>query len=278
MKKIILLWVFLLFCPNCFSKDCGLKIHFIDTGEGDCILIQTREDSALIDAGNLLSGYKLADYLKKYKITALKHLVITHHHPDHFMGIFFIIPGLKIENFYDNGNILDNLNDSNLSAYEKIFRSQKNYHILKEGDTLQLGEVILEIIWPPDLKFSADFNRNSLVIMLNYRDFRCLLAADIDKAAETELLKRRETLNADVLKVSHHGSDDATSQDFIKKVAPRFAIISVDKNNLRGYPSKKILDLLKENNITAYRTDECGSIIISANNKTDCVILPEKPH
>lgn len=276
MKRIILILIlFLIGCVDCPAKDYYLKIHFVDIGEGDSILIQAKNEFALIDTGNLLSGHKLIDYLKENDVPAIKHLIITHHDLDHIMGVFFIMPKFKVENVYDNGFNLDTSHDAILAYYEKLFRLKENYHALKEGDVLKLGLVTLEIIWPPDLPLSGSFNHNSLVIMLRYKDFRCLLTADMDRAAETELLKKGLDLRSDILKVAHHGANDANTEDFIKKVNPKSAIISVDHNNVRGYPDRRVLDLLGGENITTYRTDKSGSIIVAINSKTDYVILPE---
>lgn len=277
-RRIIIIIIFLLAgYSDCKAKDYYLKIHFIDVGEGDSILIQAGNESAVIDTGGLLSGHRLTQYLKQNNAAEINHLVITHHDLDHIMGAFFIIPELKIENVYDNGFKLNTSADQVLGYFEKIFRSNKNYRVLKAGDVLRLGYASLKVIWPPPAPLSGSYNHNSLVIILTYKDFRCLLAADIDKAAEMELLNNKTDLSAEVLKVAHHGAKDATSLDFIKKAGPRFAIISVDNNNPRGYPDRSVLDLLEGENIKVYRTDVSGSLIIAANNKTDCIISAEKP-
>lgn len=275
MKKIILA-LFFIGCAVCFAQENNIKIHFIDIGEGDAILIQDKSECALVDTGNLLSGFKLVDYLKKNNVAAIKYLIITHPHLDHLSGAFFVIPKFKIENFYDNGCSSEPADNTIFSWYTKILRQNKNYKTLNEGEKLKLGDIALEILWPPVKSLSQDLNYNSLVIMLKYKDFRCLLTGDITSSAEAELLKREINLGADVLKVAHHGAGDATSDDFIKKVKPKFAIISVDKDNRRGYPAQSVLDLLKTDNITLYRTDKNGSIIIAVDNQGNYKIHSEK--
>ncbi|MCK9603040.1 MAG: MBL fold metallo-hydrolase [Candidatus Omnitrophica bacterium] len=275
MKKIILIFFFIS-TALCFAREEDVKIHFIDIGEGDAILIQVKNECALIDTGNLLSGYKLVDYLQTNNVTAIKHLLITHPHLDHLSGAFFIIPKFKIGNFYDNGYNLNTTDDDIFTWYSKILRQNKNYKTLKEKENLKLGDITLEVLWPPEQFQDKNPNNNSLVIMLNYKGFRCLLAADIDYAIENELLKRNAGLAADVLKVAHHGAEDAYSKEFIKKLKPKFAIISVDKDNRRGYPAQRILDLLKAENITLYRTDKNGSITITVDDKSNYKIYSEK--
>lgn len=275
MKKLILI-LFLLNSTICFAQEKAIKIHFVDIGEGDAIFIQAEGESALIDTGNLLSGYKLADYLKKNGVSVIKYLIITHPHLDHLSGAFFVIPKFKIENFYDNGCNLDTTDSPIVGWYEKIFRQNKNYKALKEDDELKLGGLALKILWPPAQSSINGLNNNSLVIMLIYKDFRCILTGDIDCATANELIKRRVVLAADLLKVAHHGAQDAACEDFIKRVGPKLAIISVDKDNPYGYPAQNTLNLLKAHNIKTYRTDKNGSIIITVDNKADYKIYSEK--
>ena len=274
MKKLILAFFFI-GCTVCFAQENSLKIHFIDVGEGEAVLIQSKDKNALIDTGNILSGYKLIDYLKENNVKVVDHLIITHPHLDHIAGIFFIMPKFTIKRTYDNGCGLGTLNNSLLSYYEKTFRLKDNYRVLKEGDIIKLGELTLTVIWPPAKSLSGDFNYNSLVIMLDYKNFRCLLTGDINNAVEAELLKRKINLGAEVLKVAHHGASDATTKDFIERVRPKFAIITVDNNNERGYPAKSVLDLLEAENIKTYRTDKNGSVLIKVNNKDDYTVLSQ---
>lgn len=275
MKKIILIsTLFFIWQAMCFAKDYELKIHFIDVGEGESILIQNKNDSALIDTGNLLSGHKLLNYLKENNVTTINHLIITHHDLDHIMGIFFIVPRLNIENAYDNGFKLDSPGNDIYRYYEKIFRLNKSYRVLRQGDKIKLGDCYMEVIWPPDAPLLGSFNHNSLVIILEYNGFRCLFTADIDNAAEDELIKMNVDLHAEALKVAHHGAKDATGIGFIKSVNPALAVISVDKNNQRGYPAQSVLDLLSERKIKTYRTDISGSLIITVNNRGDYKVLP----
>jgi len=274
---IIALWLLFLTGPAlCFAQEDFIKIHFINVGQGDAVLIQSQGENALIDTGNALSGYKLVDYLKNNNAAAINHLIVTHHHPDHILGAFFIMPRFKVEKTYDNGYDLASLEDSILSSYEKIFRLEGKYRALKEGDIIKLGGLKLEILWPADKPSSEDFNYGSLVIMLSYKNFRCLLAGDINNAAEAELMKKKINLSADILKIAHHGAGGSTSEDFLKEVKPKLAIISVDNGFQRKYPAESTLALLKAKNVKTYRTDRNGSIIIKVDNKGNYTLSAEK--
>lgn len=273
---IAILGLFFIGPALCFGQEDCIKIHFIDVGQGDAILIQAKGENALIDTGNALSGYKLVDYLKRNNAATISHLIITHHHPDHILGVFFIMPKFTVERTYDNGYNLTALDDSILSSYAKIFRLKEKFRILKQGDKIKLGAITLEIIWPPKKPLPEDFNHGSLVIMLSYKNFRCLLTGDINNAVEAELIKEKIDLRADILKVAHHGADGSTSEDFIKEMKPKAAVISVDNNFQRKYPAENVLVLLKAKNIKTYRTDRNGSIVIKVNNKGDYALSAEK--
>jgi competence protein ComEC len=118
----------------------------------------------------------------------------------------------------------------------------------------------LDILWPPISLPSPDWNTNSMVIMLRYRKFRALLAADLNQRGERELLNNKGvSLGAEILKVGHHGAGDATGPEFLKAVSPKFAVISVGKNPW-GYPSPVVVRRLQEAGTKVFRTDLDGSI------------------
>jgi len=266
MKKA---WILLIFASFIFSAAFAdsqpLKIHFIDVGEGDSILIEAPNgETALIDAGNLITGSKVVRYLEKNNIYDLEHLIFTHPHLDHIGGAFFILQMVGVKDIYDNGeNLLELAKRSDVYRwYDDLVRESSKYSVLEAGDSLLLGEVKLKVLWPPKPLIFSDFNTNSLVIMVEYKTFRCLLTGDLTFSAETELLKKESRLGADVLKVGHHGFADASSEEFLKAVSPKIAVISVNKDNIRGYPSGEVIERLEKINSEVYRTDINGDIII----------------
>ena len=276
MRKV---WVLLIFASFIFSAAFAdsqpLKIHFLDVGEGDSILIEAPNgETALIDAGNLITGLRVVKYLKKNNIYNLEHLIFTHPHLDHIGGAFFILQMMGIENVYDNGeNLLALAKSSDVYRwYDDLVRESNKYGVLRAGDSLLLGEVKLKTLWSPRPLIFSDFNANSLVIMVEYKTFRCLLTGDLTIPAEAELLKKESYLRADVLKVGHHGFADASSEKFLKAVSPKIAVISVNKDNIRGYPSFEVLTRLKEMGARVYRTDENGNVVIQVGERGEIVV------
>ena len=175
------------------------------------------------------------------------------------------MPALKVEKIYDNGQDLAGVRKTwaIYRWYEDLVRKRKNYAVLISGDSLILGSLTLEILWPPEVPTSSDFNAFSLVIMVKGSRFSCLLTGDLTAAGERELLKMEVNLKADILKVGHHGAEDATSQEFLEAVSPGIAVISVDKDNFWGYPSARVLERLKKAGVKVYRIDREGDIVLS---------------
>jgi competence protein ComEC len=272
--KLLLLISFVFLAAHPAAGQESLKINFIDIGEGDAVLIQAEGENALIDTGGLLTGYKLMDRLLENNAASLKYLIFSHCHFDHTSGGFFIIPKLRIEEIFDNGQRLDNNNDIE-RWYGELVRARKNYSQLKKGDRLKLGRASLIVLWPvkPD---AASANSNSLVIRLAYGKFSCLLAGDLNQAGEKRLLKVGLDLKSDVLKVGHRGFWDATSAEFLTAVSPVLAVISVDQNNRAGAPSPQVLGLLRKKGIKVYRTDKNGDIIIKVDRDGNYSVEPKR--
>ena len=116
-----------------------------------------------------------------------------------------------------------------------------------------------------------------MVFKLNYKKFDMLFVGDIEEKAENKILEKykneEKRLKADVLKIAHHGSKTSSTEEFIKKVLPKNAIIGVGKNNLFGHPSMEVIERLKEFGIKIYRTDECGEITITVKNRGEILVV-----
>ncbi len=170
-----------------------------------------------------------------------------------------------MEKIYDNGQDLSGVRKTCAIYrwYEDLVRKRKNYAVLISGDSLTLGSVTLEVLWPQEISTSSDFNAFSLLLMVKGGGFSCLLTGDLTAMGERELLRRKANLKADVLKVGHHGAEDTTSEEFLEAASPGIAVISVDRDNFWGYPSAKVLQRLKKAGVKVYRTDREGDIVLS---------------
>jgi competence protein ComEC len=258
-----------------FCQDSQLKIHFIDVGEGDSIFVQTpKGKTVLVDAGNLISGFKVVEYLKKNGIDYLDYLIFTHPHSDHIGGAFFILQMMDVGNVYDNGQSLIEVSESQdlYRWYDELVRRNNKYKLLSAGDEFFLDGVNFSVLWPAELPITSDFNTNSLVLMVKYKNFKCLLTGDLIASAESELLKKGIDLEADLLKVGHHGSSDVMGQEFLEAVSPDIAVISINKDNIRGYPSQEVLKKLQKVCSGVCRTDRDGDVIVKVDDGGKVVV------
>ena len=106
----------------------------------------------------------------------------------------------------------------------------------------------------------------SIVIKVTFGSSSFLFTGDAEDVSEKEMLAKGYDLKADVLKIGHHGSSSSTTQDFLSKVSPKYAVVNVGENSY-GHPNKESMDRLKIKNIPVYRTDECGTVIATSNGK-----------
>ena len=241
------------------TEDNYLKIHFIDVGQADCTLIENNKEYVLIDGGNTLDGKKLVKYFKDLGIERFNYIIATHPHEDHIGGLNFIIYNFDIDHFLGT-NIKTNYKsyDNMINALEK---ENIKYEVPKINDTFKVNDMIFKIIYIDDNQ--DDINSSSIVIEMNYKNTKYLFAADTTNDSEKKYLNNLDEI--DVLKVSHHGSQYASSAQFLMKTKPKYAIISVGNNNEYGYPKQVVLDKLNELNTKIYRTDLLGTIILKSN-------------
>lgn len=244
-----------------------LSVHFIDVGQADSIFIELPNDQTmLIDAGNNADRQTILNYIDSCDTKKIDYLVGTHPHEDHIGSMDDVIANYDIGNIY-LPRVADKLTPTT-ATYEDLLESisNKDYKI----DQANVGTNIFnfknlkaDIISP--IGEYDDLNNYSAVIKLTYGDVSFLFTGDAEEVAEGRITS---DLHADVLKVGHHGSDTSTSKSFLEKVSPKYAIISVGKDNSYGHPSAGILTSLNEIGAEIYRTDEVGSITVDTDGKT----------
>ncbi len=245
-----------------FSVTDGAQVHFIDVGQGDSELIILPDGKTmLIDAGENSCGKKVAEYISDLDISKIDFLVGTHPHSDHIGGLDTVI------NEFDIGDIYMPRVSTNTKTYEDVLEaiSAKNLKIksaVKGKVIYQTDDVFIEILGP-EIIDEENLNNCSVIVKLTYKGKSFLFPGDAEKEAERNL----ENTDADVLKVGHHGSSTSSSEEFIKRVSPEYAVISLGKNNEYGHPHFEVMNLFDELNIKTYRTDECGTVIIKTDGE-----------
>ena len=269
MKKLLLTGVLLsaLFFPVAGEEITALEFHFIDVGYGDAILLRVPDGGDfLIDTGYPRAREKLFSYLKQQGVGELEYLIVTHPHPDHLGNAAAAAKEFGARQLRDNGQRIDRfdpiLTRERAGEYRREFRGDDNYSVLKAGDSIDAGELVLDVLWPPVPASSDDWNTNSLVLMVRYGEFRALLAGDLNIPGERMLLAGDgPDLRADLLKLGHHGAGDASSPEFVRAVSPEVAVVSVGPNPW-GYPDEEMLGRLEDAGIRLYRTDRDGDIVL----------------
>ncbi|NLM18446.1 MAG: MBL fold metallo-hydrolase [Clostridiaceae bacterium] len=240
------------------SEHLGeLVIHFLDVGHGDSILIEHGNYSMLIDGGS--QNQSSYNYLQNQHIESLDYVIATHPHEDHIGGLIEIINNIKIDkiimpNVTHTSETFDNFLTSVAFSEAKVLQP----HV---GDIYDFGDASFTIVAPIS-DFYENLNNYSIVLRFNHGDNSFLFTGDIEAISELEIVDSNQDVSADVLKISHHGSDTSNTDQFIQAVAPSHAIISCAKDNSYGYPNLEVLQRLRNNNIDIYRTDLQGSIIV----------------
>lgn len=240
----------------------GIKIHIIDVDQGDSILIQSGEESLLIDAGENNMGDRVVSYLNSVGISTLNYVIGTHPHSDHIGGLDVVINEFQVE------KVILPPAEHSTKTYEDVLTaiSKKGLKITKPvvGTEYHIGNAIFQIIAPNSEEYN-DLNDYSVGIRLVYGDTSYVFAGDADAIAEEEMCNNGLDISADVLKLNHHGSSYSNNKDFIDAVSPTYAVISVGTGNSYGHPHKEVLEDMQQRGIEVYRTDYLGTIVITSD-------------
>lgn len=235
-----------------------LKVTAIDVGQADSILITAGERSMLIDAGTNEASDTVIDYIKEQGITKLDYVIGTHPHEDHIGGMDAVI------NTFDVDKVILPDAQSNTKTFEDVLDaiSNKGLKITKPvpGTTYSLGTASFTVLAPNSSKY-GDLNNYSVVIKLVSGGTSFLFMGDAESKSEREILENGFNIEADYLKLGHHGSDTSTSDDFLNAVNPKYAIISAGEDNDYGHPADETIKKLTDSDIKIYRTDKMGTIV-----------------
>lgn len=234
----------------------GARVEVLDVGQGDAILIRPRQaDPILVDGGP--PGGDLRGALESADVERLEAVILTHPDLDHYGGLMELFGRLPVH------RLLFDRAPAELISLARV--SGAALRRIAEGDTIRDGNVVLELLWPPpddgppvqSAGSDADTNSRSIVVLLRFRGFRMLLTGD----AEAETVPM-DPGPLDVLKVSHHGSEDTGLATLLDRTGPSLAVISVGDDNPYGHPVPEVLRALAEERTETARTDRDGSVSI----------------
>ena len=280
----ILILILTLLCSQQFtslynktnSNSNYLSVHFIDVGQGDCILINVNDYNLLIDSGPSTARNDLLNYLDKLDIFKLDYVIATHPHEDHIGNMDALIRKYHIGKFLAPKatastitfeNMVTALNDKNLKI-----------SVISTGsNSINLGkETSIMFYTLPNLNTDDELNLYSPIIKLTYKNISFLFTGDAELKNEEFLIKNEINLRSHILKIGHHGSSSSTCEAFLNSVNPKVAIISVGSNNKYGHPAASTLNLLKNYHIKLYRTDLLGTIILKSDGSSFSILYQWK--
>ena len=271
-------WLGVLFCSFLLINVAryllpqDLTVHFIDVGQGDAALVRTPAGkNILIDTGGLqgeadISRMVLLPYLRYLGVKQIDALYLSHGDHDHAGGAAGVAARLSVKNVFLGAGAEKS---ADVQALLKVVEHKANVYRLQKGEQWNVGDCRIVVASASSGTSSAaatETNASSLVLQLFCHGHSLIFTGDADMETEENAMRLLRT--ADVLKVSHHGSETSSSPNFLDHIKPRFAIISCGKHNRYGHPAQGTLERLAACNIIPLRTDELGAIkvVFGKNN------------
>ena len=273
-------------CPRGGVFAGKLAIYFVDIGsKGDAILIQTPAGkNIVIDTG--YEALRMKRFLEGLEVKTIDLLVNSHPHADHIGGAAPVIRGFDVKEIWDSG--LEYSNGHYEMMLSEALKKQEagllTFRVVRAGDLKEIEPgLTLRVVHPVD-PLPEEANNASVVVLLQYKEFRVLFTGDIEAdrigydgktflpGAEEQILARGEDIRAQVLKLPHHGSRYSTHDAFLAAVNPEVAIALAGKNNEYGHPHGDTLQKLVKAGITPYWTASHGTVVIVSDGLTYEVI------
>ena len=250
IKWLIVLCFYIFVVKNINIIDNNYYVYFLDVGQGDMSVIKYKDECIVIDTGpSSMYTYKITDnhikFLHSIGVNNIDLLVISHGDNDHIGNANYLINNFNVKNIM--------INKGEVNESEKLLPKNKIVNSYKSKMKFYILEHAL---------FDNE-NSNSIVNYLVAYDIKFIFMGDGSKETELDIVNKYN-INADVIKIGHHGSKTSSDEYFIKKINPIYSIISVGKNNRYGHPNKEVLDTLNGSKI--YRTDQDGSIMFKIKN------------
>lgn len=246
-------------------QNSDLTVHFLDVGQGDSTFIELPNGKTmLIDAGEESEADGITTYIFSQGYDTIDYVIATHPHADHIGGMPEVLNNFIINSFFTTE--AESTSEKYLSTINYVLSQNTAAYTVSTGDI---------IINEPDLNLTAEIaapttidpdnpNNSSIVLKLTYKNIRFLFTGDAEKEEEDSI---RSNIKCDVLKIGHHGSSTSTSQNFLKKTEPKYAVISCGLFNSYGHPTEKTLSALADKGIKTYRTDRQGTIIFTSDGE-----------
>ena len=256
------------------NAGAPLVVTFLDVGQGDCEWLRAPDgQDIVIDGGVEAEGPNVLSYLQSHGVTDIEVMVLSHPDGDHVGGLVTLLQNMPVALVVHNGQT------STSAVYQRFADAIQARAIptlvVRAGQTLSWGPVSATVINPVDPLLPAT-NDSSVALRVSYGDVDFLFPGDIGSAAESALLGRGTNIEAEVLKVAHHGSRYSSSDPFLAAVQPHVAVIEVGANSY-GHPAPESISRLQRAGATVYRTDIDGAVTVTTNGVTWTVTTQSQP-
>ncbi len=262
-----------------------LRVHFIDVGQGDSILVKAilsgeERRKLLIDAGQNWKGDTVIDYLEELGIETLHKVIATHPHADHIGGFTEVLPAFEVKKIIDSGA------EHHTETYQEYVKTVERENIDKvygrAGDRYELAPGVELKILSPEKPLTGDLHRDNIVARLNFKETAFMFTGDAEKETEREIAARFDELESQLLKVGHHGSHTSTGSTFLEAAAPDYGVIQVGEDNRYGHPHQEVLARLEDYQVDIFRNDIQDDIVFKSDgetvkSKTDPVPVEAEP-
>mgnify|MGYP003289139279 CR=1 FL=1 len=252
-----------------------LVVHMIDVGQADCFLLVQDGVTALVDCGTRSTGKDAVAYLQELGVTNLDYVIGTHPHDDHMGGMYDVITNFEVGTV-----IIPDSSEGEITAnwYIKLISelSTGNYTVdyPEKGDVIPLGDATMQVL-SAETDVGGNTNNYSIVLKVSFGQMDMIMTGDAETEIEEMILESGADIDAEILKVGHHGSDTSSSEAFLDAVSPEYGLISCKVGNKYEHPIKSTMEELEERKVEIYRTDECGSVIMTVT--TDDVTFNCEP-
>ena len=252
-----------------------LVVHMIDVGQADCFLLIQDGETALVDCGTRSTGKDAVEYMKELGITTLDYVIGTHPHDDHMGGMYDIITNFEVGTIIipdsSNGEITANWY---LKLMDELKTGDYNVEYPEQGDIYELEDATMQVL-AAETDVGGNTNNYSIVMKVSFGQMDMIMTGDAETEIEELILESGADIDAEILKVGHHGSETSSSEKFLDAVSPEYGLISCKVGNQHEHPNKEIMERLEERGVEVYRTDECGSVVMTVT--TDSVSFNCEP-
>ena len=240
------------------------KVHFIDVGQGDCVLLEQSGEFALIDTGDRYAAEDIVDYLSAQGVETLKYLMLSHPHADHIGSAKVIMETFDVETLVFPKLTPDVVPTT--STFKSVLEAIKVLEInveVVENKIYPLGSGEIEILSTGAKDPKDNVNDASFVAMFTVENFSYLTTGDAEEQVEIELLEMGHDLKSDLYKMAHHGSKTSNTEELLTEVMPTFAVVSSAEGNSFGHPSQEIVERLETLDIQLLQTAIHGDIVVA---------------